>query len=103
MATVIKIDSTTLWEKRNIYVDVSVPGIYNIQVCLGSGSWPSPCEIGIYLDAENRWCCIVDWPRPCHPIAFKTEYGDFVFHLDSATDDEIEAAVEVEAEFFRDN
>ena len=103
MATLIKVESTTLWEKRNVHVGVSVPGIYNIQVCLGGGGWPTPCEVGIYLDAENRQCCIIDWPRPCQPITFKTDYGDFVFHLETATDDEIRSANEVNAEFFRDD
>jgi hypothetical protein len=103
MPTVIKVDSTILWEKHNVRVDVNVSGIYNIQVCLGGNGWPTPCEVGIYLDADYRQCAIIDWPRPCKPIAFKTDYGDFVFHLDTASDDEIRSANEVNAEFFRDD
>jgi hypothetical protein len=99
----IKIDSTALWEKRNVKVDLSAPGIYNCQVCPGGGGWPTPCEVGIYLDADNRQCCIIDWPRPCKPIKFSCEYGDFVVHLDTATENEILSATEGKAEFFRDD
>jgi hypothetical protein len=103
MPTVIKVDSTALWEKRNVSMVIDVPGIYNFQVCCGGGGWPTPYEVGIYLDADNRQCCIIDWPRPCKPIKFRCEYGEFVVHLDTATEDEILSATEVKAEFFRDD
>jgi hypothetical protein len=102
MLTVIKIDSAILGEERNIPVEVNVPGIYNFQVCRGGGGWPASCEVGIYLDADNRRCCIIDWPRPCKPIKFQCEYEDFLVHLDTATEEEILSATEVKAEFFRD-
>jgi hypothetical protein len=103
MPHIVKVDSTTLWEKRNVKVEIDVPGIYNLQVCCGGGGWPTPYEVGIYLDADNRWCCIIDWPRPCKPIKFSCEYGAFVVYLDTATEDEILSANEVTAEFFRDD
>jgi hypothetical protein len=103
MRTVIKVDSTALWERGNFSVRANVPGIYNIQVCCGGGGWPAPYEVGIYLDAVNRRCCIIDWPRPCKPIRFRWEYGEFVVHLDTATEEEICSAREVPAEFFWDD
>jgi hypothetical protein len=99
----IKVDSATLWEKRNVSVVVNIPGINNFQVCCGGGGWPTPYEVGIYLEADNRQCCIIDWPRPCLPVRFSCEYGDFLVHLDTATEGEILAAKEVSAEFFRDD
>jgi hypothetical protein len=99
----IKVNAATLWEKRNVKVSVNISGIYNFQVCCGGGGWPTPYEVGIYLEADNRLCCIIDWPRPCTPVRFSCEYGDFLVHLDTATDDEIFAAKEVAAEFFRDD
>lgn len=99
----IKVDAATLWEKNNVKVAVNIPGLYNIQVCCGGGGWPTPYEVGIYLDANSRQCCIIDWPRPCLPVRFNCEYGEFLVYLDTATDDEILAAKEVAAEFFRDD
>lgn len=99
----IKVDAATLWGKNNVKVPVNIPGLYNIQVCCGGGGWPTPYEVGIYLDANNRQCCIIDWPRPCLPVRFNCEYGEFLVYLDTATDDEILAAKEVAAEFFRDD
>lgn len=99
----IMIDSATLWDKRNVKVSVAIPGIYNFQVCCGGGGWPTPYDVGIYLDADNRQCCIIEWPRPCLPVPFTCDYGDFLVHLDTAAKDEILAAKEVAAEFFRDD
>ena len=99
----ITVDAATLWEKNNVTVAVNIPGLYNIQVCCGGGGWPTPYEVGIYLDANSRQCCIIDWPRPCLPVRFNCEYGEFLVYLDTATDDEILAAKEVAAEFFRDD
>lgn len=99
----IKIDAAALWNKRNVVVSVNIPGVNNFQVCCGNGSWPSPYEVGIYLDAENSQCCVIDWPCPCLPVRFKCEYGDFLVQLDTATDDEILAAKAVAADFFRDD
>jgi hypothetical protein len=96
-----KVDAATLWDKRNVKVSVNIPGIYTFQVCCGGGGWPTPCEVGIYLDADCRQCCIIDWPRPCAPVRFSCEYGEFLVHLDTATDYEILAAKEVAADFFR--
>jgi hypothetical protein len=103
MPIVIKVDSTALREKRSFSVPTRVPGIYNIQVCCGGGGWPAPYEVGIYLDADNRRCCIIDWPRPCKPITFRCEYGEFLVHLDTATEDEVLSAEEVAAEFIWDD
>jgi hypothetical protein len=99
----IKIDAATLWDKKNVKVPVNIIGIYNFQVCCGGGGWPTPYQVGIYLDADNRQCCIIDWPRPCLPVRFSCEYGDFLVHLDTATEGEILAAKEVAADFFRDD
>jgi hypothetical protein len=99
----IKIDSETLRDKKNVKVPINIPGIYNVQVCCGGGGWPTPYEVGIYLDADNRTCCIIDWPRPCPPVRFTCEYGDFLVHLDTATEGEILAAEEVAADFFPDD
>ena len=99
----IKIDAARLWEKGSVTVAGDIPGINNFQVCCGGAGWPTPYEVGIYLDAVNRQCCIIDWPRPCAPIRFSCDYGDFLVHLDTATDEEILAAKEVAADFFRDD
>lgn len=98
----IKVDLAILQDKRNVVVDAGIPGIYNFQVCHGGNGWPAPCEIGIYLDAHGR-CAIIDWQRPCDPIKVSCEYGEFVVHLDNATEEAITSAEEVEAEFFRDD
>jgi hypothetical protein len=103
MPTVIQVDSSTLWEKRNVKVEINVPGIHNVQVCCGGSGWPTPYEVGLYLDADNRQCCIIDWPRLCKPIKFSCHYGDFLVHLDTASEDDILSAKEVSAEFFRDD
>ncbi len=103
MTHTIKVDSATLRDQKNVKITLAVPGIYNIQVCCGGGGWPTPYEVGIYLDAENRQCSIIEWPRPCLPVWFKCEYGDFLVQLDTATDDEILTAKEVAAEFFQDD
>jgi hypothetical protein len=101
--THIKIDSATLRDTRKVTVSVNIPGIYNFQVSCGGGGWPTPYEIGIYLDADNRQCCIIEWPCPCLPVRFTCDYGDFLVHLDTATEGEIRAAKEVAAKFFRDD
>ena len=102
MPRTIKVDSATFQEKGNVTVDERIPGITNIQVCSGGGGWPTPYEVGIYLDANGR-CAIVNWSRPCDPIKVICEYGDFVVHLDTASKDAIASAEEVDAEFFRDD
>jgi hypothetical protein len=103
MPILIEVDSVTLWGQRSLSVETNVPGIFNFQVCCGSGGWPTPYEVGIYLDTDNHRCCIIDWPRPCKPIKFSCGYGEFVVHLDTATEDEIRSAAEVKAEFFHDD
>ncbi len=103
MSQVIKIDAHCLWDKRSVKVDVNVPGLYDFQVICGGRGWPTPCEVGIYLDAANRRCCIIDWPTPREPIRFRCEFGEFVVCLDTATEDEIRSAREVPAEFFRED
>ena len=104
MPNVFIIDSATLWEKENVDVKADIPGIYNFQVCSGGGGgWPKPYEVGIYIDADNRRCSIIEWPKPCKPIRIKSDYGEFVVHLDTATKEEILSAHEVTASFFRDD
>jgi hypothetical protein len=100
---IIQVDTATLWLTGNVKIDLSAPGIYNCQVCTGGRGWPAPYRVGIYLDADYRQCCIIDWPHPCKPIKFKCEYGSFVAFLDTATADEILSAKEVAADFFRDD
>ena len=99
----LKVDSTSFQETGKVTVDCGIPGIYNVQVCSGGGGWPTPYEVGIYLDAANDRCCIINWPRPCNPIKVRCEYGDFIIYLDTATENEIALATEETAEFFRDN
>lgn len=103
MMHTIAVDSAILLDKTNINVTMSIPGIDNIQVCRGGDGWPTPCDVGVYLDAVNRQCCIIDWPRPCLPIRFSCDYGDFLIHLEDATEDQIHAASVVAVEFFRDD
>lgn len=101
--TTVTFDSEMLWKEGSVAVDKPPPRITNFQVICGNGEWPTPCEVGIYIDTEDRYCCIIDWPRPCKPIWFKSEYGDFLVYLDTATEEEIMAATKVVADFFRDD
>ena len=99
----IRIDSAMLWANRNIQLDIGVPEIENFQVCVGSGGWPTPCEVGIYIDTVRNRTCIIDWPRPCKPVRFVCEHGEFLVHLDSATKEELSSPTDVKADFFRSN
>lgn len=103
MSHLIKIDSTTLSEKGNVNVGLNVPGISNCQVSKGGHGWPTPYNIGLYIDTDNNQMCIIDWPEPCTPIKFTCRYGSFVVFLDTATEDDILSAIEVKASFFRDD
>jgi len=103
MPTMIEVDSSILWKERKITIEVDIPGICNFQVCCGNGRWPNPYEVGVYLDADNNRCCIIEWPRPCKPITFSCDYGDFLVHLDTATEEEVQSATEVAVSFFRDD
>ena len=99
--TTITVDSAILWQDRSVTLDKNPPRIFNFQVICGSGTWPTPYEVGIYIDAENRQSCIIDWPLPCKPVWFSCDYGDFLVYLDTATEEEIVAAKKVTADFFR--
>ena len=98
----VEVDSAALEETGNVTVDVSIPEIISVQVCYGNGVWPTPYDVGIYLDADER-SAIINWPRPCDPIKVICRYGEFVVHLDTATEETIAAAEEVQANFHRDD
>jgi hypothetical protein len=82
--------------------NLNSPSIHNFQVCRGGNGWPTPYEVGIYLDAEDRQGCIIDWKIPCKPIRFDCEYGSFLVYLDTANKEEIEAAETITVNFFSD-
>lgn len=103
MTHIIKVDSTTLMERGSVEIVLDVAEISNCQVCKGGNGWPTPYTIGIYIDTDNDRMCVIDWPEPCSPIKFECRYGSFVAHLDTATEDEIRSASEVEVSFFRDD
>jgi len=118
MSTRIAIDSDILTGANGVErVDVDLKRHLHLQnecsfsftVLRGRGGWPTPYEIGIYIDTDGQMC-LIDWQRPCNPIKFtpivflftgEVNYGEFVFHLDTATEDEIASAIEVNADFFR--
>ena len=99
--TTITIDSAILWADRKVTLGEGLPRIYDFSVICGSGGWPTPYEVGIYIDTENNRSCIIDWPRPFKPIWISCEYGDFLVYLDTATEEEIVAAEKVMPDFFR--
>ena len=99
----VTIDSAILWNDGIAEVAQKLPRLDNFRVICGSGGWPTPCEVGIYLDTEDGRCCIIDWPKPCKPLWFTSDYGDFLVYLDTAIEEEIVAATRVEPDFFRDD
>ena len=116
MATIISVDSIVLKKNDDVTAyDVDLNGYVHpkesrlcvFKVISGGVGWPTPYEIAIHIGTDLN-TCIIEWPRPCLPIKFTVvalglNYGEFVLHLDTATADEILAANEVNAQFFRDD
>jgi hypothetical protein len=98
----LPVDADLLQHSKVVEFRLNAGVLYKCQVILGSGQWPTPFEVGIYLDAEDDMCAIIEWQRPCTPKILKTQFGTWLIHLNTASEEEILAADIVEVDsFFR--